>query len=152
MKHLHPSRIVAALVAVLLIPHSVRGAVTTWNATGGNWSVGGNWDTLAAPGASDDARFMNVGAGTPTTMDASRTINSLVFGQDNQLVHTTTINPGQTLTANRTTAGDVLYVGSTSAAITASTLTPVTVTGSGGTLTLSGTGNLVVRQGNSTAG
>jgi autotransporter-associated beta strand protein len=152
MKHLHPSRIVAALVAVLLITHSIRGAVTTWNATGGNWSTGANWDTLAAPGASDDARLINVGAGTPTTMDASRTINSLVFGQDNQLLHTTTINPSQTLTVNRTTAGDVLYIGSTSAAITAGTLTPVTVTGSGGTLTLSGTGNLVVRQGNATAG
>lgn len=152
MKHLHPPLFISAIVAALLTAPSTFGAVTTWNATGGNWSVGANWDTLAAPGTADDARFLNVGAGTPTTMDASRTVNSLAIGQDNQLLHTTTISSGQTLTVNRTTAGDVLYVGSTSASITASTLTPVTVSGTGGTLTLSGTGNLVVRQGNATAG
>ena len=53
---------------------------------------------------------------------------------------------------NRTTTGDVLNVGSTSASITAATLTPVAISGTGGTLTLTGTGNLVVRQGNATAG
>jgi fibronectin-binding autotransporter adhesin len=151
MKHLHPPQIVSAIVVALLTAQSTFGAVTTWNATGGNWSVGANWDTLAAPGTADDARFMNFGAGTPTTMDASRTINSLAFGQDNQLLHTTTISSGQTLTVNRPT-GDVLYIGSTSASITASTLTPVAISGTGATLTLSGTGNLVVRQGNATAG
>src|SRR5215470_17574597 len=110
MKHLHPSQIISAMIVVWLAAGSTFGAVTTWNATGGNWSVGANWDTLAAPGTADDARFMNVGGGTPTTMDASRTINSLAFGQDNQLLHTTTISSGQTLTVNRPT-GDVLYVG-----------------------------------------
>src|SRR5258705_2425242 len=144
MKHLHPPQIISAVVVALLSAHSTFGAVTTWNATAGNWSVAANWDTLAAPGTADDTRFLNVGAGTPTTRDASRTINSLTFGQDNQLLHTTTISSGQTLTLNRTTAGDVLYVGSTSASITASTLTPVAISGTGGTLTLSGTGNLVV--------
>src|SRR5262245_6770669 len=152
MKHLHPPQIVSAVVVALLSAHSTFGAVTTWNATGGNWSLGANWDTLAAPGTADDARFLNVGAGTPTTMDATRTINLLAFGQDNQLLHTTTISSGQTLTVNRTTTGDVLNIGSTGAATTSSTLTPVTVSGSGGTLTLGGTGNLVVRQGNATAG
>src|SRR6266850_6703194 len=152
MKNPHPSQVISALIVALLTAHSTFGAITTWNATGGNWSVGANWDTLAAPGTADDARFLNVGAGTPTTMDASRTINSLAFGQDNQLLHTTTISSGQTLTVNRTTTGDVLYIGSTSASITAGTLTPVAISGAGGTLTLSGTGNLVVRQGNATAG
>src|SRR6266853_1956383 len=118
MKHLHPPQIISAIVVALLSAHSTFGAVTTWSATGGNWSLGANWDTLAAPGTADEARFMNAGAGTPTTMDASRTINSLAFGQDNQLLHTTTISSGQTLTVNRPTAGDVLYVGSTSASIT----------------------------------
>jgi fibronectin-binding autotransporter adhesin len=151
MKHLYPPQILSAIVVALLTAQPTFGAVTTWNATGGNWSVGANWDTLVAPGTADDARFMNVGAGTPTIMDASRTINSLAFGQDNQLLHTTTISSGQTLTVNRPT-GDVLYVGSTSASITASTLTPVAITGTGATLTLSGPGNLVVRQGNATAG
>jgi autotransporter-associated beta strand protein len=145
-------RILLAQLAGVLALSTAQAATTTWNATGGNWSLGGNWNTLAAPGASDDVIFGNTGAGTPTAMDASRTINSLNFSQDNQSLHTTTINLGQTLTINRATTGDILYVGSTSAATTASTLTPVTITGAGGTLMLSGTGDLVVRQGNGTAG
>src|SRR5215475_5828128 len=119
MKNPHPPQSISAIVVALLSVHSTFGAVTTWNATGGNWSVGANWDTLAAPGTADDARFLNAGAGTPSVMDASRTINSLAFGQDNQLLHTTTINSGQTLTVNRTAAGDILNIGSTSASITA---------------------------------
>ena len=137
--------IIAALGAAWFSTQTAR-AVTTWNATGGNWSVGANWDTLAAPGASDDVRFLNVGAGTANTMDLGFSINSLTYGQDNQALHTTTVNPGLTLAVNRTGAGDVLYVGSTSASITAATLVPVAIAGTG-TLTLSGTGDLVVRQG-----
>jgi fibronectin-binding autotransporter adhesin len=152
MQSIQPSpRIAAALVAALLSVQSATAAVTTWNnAAGGNWSLGSNWDTLAAPGTADDTRFMNLGAGTPTTMDLSRTVNSLVFGQNNQALHTTTISPGQTLTVSRTGAGDVLYVG-TAVASGSATLTPVTITGAG-TLTLSGTGDMLVRQVDGTAG
>src|SRR5882724_7585360 len=145
-------RIPTALMAAFFSIQAAHAAVTTWNATGGNWSIGNNWDTLAAPGIADDARFGNVGAGTSTTMDISRTINSLGYAQDNQALHTTIISSGQTLTINRTTTGDVLYIGSTSAAITATTLTPVAIQGTGATLSLGGTGDLVIRQGNSTAG
>src|SRR6185295_13767035 len=93
MKNLrHTPRVLAALAAALFITQPLHAAVTTWNnAGGGNWSLGGNW-TAGAPGTADDAVFGNVGAGTPTTMDASRTINSLLYNQDNQSLHTTTIN------------------------------------------------------------
>lgn len=150
MKKVQPtSRLVAALVAALVSVQAVDAAVTTWNnAAGGNWSVGGNWDTLAAPGTADDARFLSTGAGAGTTMDLSRTINSLLFGQNNQLTHTTTINPGQTLTVNRTTTGDVLSVGTGSGS---AIVVPAFIAGTG-TLTVSGTGNIVVRQGNSANG
>ncbi|MDB6017167.1 MAG: Alpha-galactosidase [Pedosphaera sp.] len=152
MKKALPSpRIIAAIIAAVLSTQTIHAATDTWNATGGNWSLGANWSTLAAPGTADDAVFSNVGAGTASIMDANRTINSLNYSQDNQSTHTTTISPGQTLTINRTTAGNVLYVGSTSASTTASTLTPVVIQGAGGTLSLSGTGDLVVRQGFSTA-
>src|SRR5438132_7550123 len=142
---------VAALVAALLSIQSVHAAQTIWaNAAGGNWSVGANWNTLAAPGAADDAQFLNTGTGAFTTNDISRTINSLLYGQGNQGLHTTTLSSGQPLTISGT-AANLLYVG-TAGAGGAATLTPVTITGSGGTLNLSGTGDLVVRQGDGTAG
>jgi len=80
-------------------------------------------------------------------MDAAFTINSLAYNQDNGLTHTTLLNPGLTLSINRTTTGDVLNVGSTTAATGINTLVPVVVQGPGSTLTLSGAGDLVIRQG-----
>jgi len=151
----NPQRIlqtVAAFAAAAFIVQSSHAAVVTWNnALGGNWSVGANWDILSAPTSADDARFGNVSAGTPTTMDASITVNSLAYGQDNGSTHTTTINPGQTLNVSRVGAGDVLYVGSTSVSINNNTLVPVTISGAGA-LTLSGTGDLVVKQGHANNG
>jgi fibronectin-binding autotransporter adhesin len=150
MKRVQPtSRLVAALVATFVSVQAVDAAVTTWNnALGGDWSTGSSWDTLAAPDIADDARFLNTGTGVGTTMDLSRTINSLLFGQNNLGTHTTTISPGQTLTVNRTTAGDVLSVGTGAGSAIA---VPATIDGTG-TLTISGTGNMVVRQGNSANG
>ena len=85
-------------------------------------------------------------------MDAALTINSLAFNQDNGLTHTTLLNPGLTLSINRTTAGDVLNVGSGTAATGANTLVPVVVQGPGSTLSLSGVGDMVIRQGNANTG
>ncbi|HYG22451.1 MAG TPA: autotransporter-associated beta strand repeat-containing protein [Verrucomicrobiae bacterium] len=152
MKHSQLSfRIIAALLVVWLAIPPLNAATTTWNAAGGNWSANANWDTLLAPEPPDDVRLMNIGTGTPNVVDTARTVNSLLYGQDNQETHTTTIDAGEILSVNRGNAGDVLYVGSTSAAITSGTLTPVTIEGTG-TLSLSGSGDLVVRQGHSTAG
>src|SRR5262245_28864145 len=109
MKNVQPSlRILAVAVAALFSAKSAHAAVTTWNnAAGGNWSVGANWDTLAAPGSADDARFVNTGTGVFTTNDVSSTINSLTYAQINAGTHTTVINPGVTLSINRGNAGDV---------------------------------------------
>src|SRR6185437_14371059 len=105
-----------------------------------------------APQAGDDVQFGDVGAGSQNTMDQAFTIDSLFYNQDNGSAHTTLLNPGLTLTVSRQASGDVLNVGSTSGATTSSTLVPVAIQGPGATLSLSGTGDLVVRQGNSSNG
>lgn len=152
MKTSHPStRILATLAAALLATQATQAAVDTWNVTGGNWSAPASWDLLAIPNAGDDVRFGNAGTGTPNLMDIDFSINSLAYAQDDLGLHNTSIGTGQTLTVSRANAGDVLYVGSTSASITASTLVPVTIDGAG-TLNLNGTGDLVVKQGHSSNG
>jgi len=85
-------------------------------------------------------------------MDAAFTIDSLTYNHGNGLTHTTLLNPGFTLTINRTTTGDPLTVNSQLAETGANTLVPVIVQGPGAALSVSGTGNIVVRQGNGAAG
>jgi fibronectin-binding autotransporter adhesin len=153
MKHLKTSpRIIVALAAALFSAQ-LEAATPIWNAaSGGNWSVNGNWSTGIFPQTIDDVQFGNTGAGNQNTMDAAFAINSLTYGQDNGLTHTTLLNPGLTLSINRGTAGDVLNVGSATAATGANTLVRVAIQGPGSTLSLNGAGDLVIRQGNGTAG
>jgi fibronectin-binding autotransporter adhesin len=133
-----------------------RAGTPIWNnASGGNWSVGSNWSTLTEPGTADDVQFGDTGAGSQNTLDiAGETIDSLTYDQDNQAQQTTVINPGANLTINSSVAAGtaLLSVGSTSGATTSSTLVPVAIQGATNTLTLNGLGDMVVGQGNSTAG
>jgi fibronectin-binding autotransporter adhesin len=154
MKYLKATpRLIGALAAAILSTQTLPAATPIWNAAGGgNWNVNGNWLGNIIPQPIDDVQFGNVGAGNQNTMDAAFTINSLTYNQDNGATHTTVLNPGFTLSITRANAGDVLYVGSTSGATTAGTLVPVVIQGAGSTMTLSGAGDMVVRQGNGTAG
>ena len=86
-------------------------------------------------------------------MDAAFGINSLTYGQGNGLTHTTLLNPGFTLTINRTTTGDPLTVNSQLAETTGTTQVPVAIQGPGAALNVtSATGDIVIHQGNGTAG
>jgi fibronectin-binding autotransporter adhesin len=155
MKNLKTSRgIIALFAAVVFSSQSLPAATTIWNApSGGNWSAPADWSTTVIPGTGDDVQFGDTGAGNQNTMDAAFTINSLTYNQDNGLLHTTVLNPGFTLSINRTTAGDALTVNSQAAATTASTQVPVAIQGAGATLNVtSSTGDIVVRQGNGSTG
>ena len=147
-------RFVVGLAAVVCSSQTLQAATPIWNnAAGGNWSVGGNWNPTVAPGVADDVQFGDVGTGATSMMDVSRTIDSLTYNQDNSAAHTTVINPSQTLTIQRTTGGSVLGVGSTSAATTSTSVVPVVIQGAGGALVINApTNDMVVRQGNTTAG
>src|SRR5882672_2205771 len=151
MKKLRLSpQIVAALAAAFFSVQSARAATTWNNAAGGNWSASGNWNPAVVPGTADSVIFGNIGAGWPNTNDLTgSTINTLTYNQDNGLQQTTIINPGQTLTINSSVAAGtaLLFVGSAGGAATATTLTPVAITGSGAGLVLSGAGNVVIHQG-----
>jgi autotransporter-associated beta strand protein len=126
---------------------------------GGDWSVGANWTggtgTGGIPGTADDVTFGDaVLTGNGTTMDENFTIDSLSYSPDNGVQQTTTINQGLTLQISDAGSGNVLFVGNTDASITASTQVNATILGAGtlSTLTLNGSGNLLVCQGDSTSG
>jgi fibronectin-binding autotransporter adhesin len=137
----------------------LAGAATIWsNPNGGDWSVGANWNSpFTAPGATNDVQFGDAGAGQTTTDDiASETIDSLIYNQDDSLQQTTVIPPGQTLTiASSVAAGSpILYVGSTAAITTSTTAVIAAIQGTDLTssLDLTGSGDIWVAQGNTTAG
>ncbi len=154
-KNLLPTIAVAAIASVLMLAQPAAAAPNTWkDPAGGNWSVGTNWTSLAIPVTTDDVIFGDVGAGSPNTDDiAGETIDSLTYNQDNGLQQTTVISPGKTLTVTGSGAAGtgLLYIGSTSAATTATTLVPVAIQGTGSTLQLNGAGDIWVAQGNATA-
>ena len=93
-------RAALALAAAFAFIQPAGAATPVWsNANGGDWSVGANWSTAAAPGTADDVQFGDTGAGATTTNNIpSETIDSLTYDQDDSLQQTTVIPSGQTLT------------------------------------------------------
>ncbi len=150
-----PTLVVSAIA--FLSAQTLYAGPVAWNAaSGGNWSVGGNWNTLAIPGAADDVSFTNVGVNNSNVVDTAFTVNSTRYQQDNGGLHTTLLGHGQTLNiASSVAAGNAeLYIGSTSAATGANTLLPVDIWGTdlSSTVNLTGAGDIWVAQGNGTAG
>ena len=134
------------------------GATPTWNnPAGGNWSVAGNWSPSGAPGSASDVIFGDLGAGSPNTNDiSSETIDSLTYNQDNGLLQTTVIDPGQTLTVNSSIAAGsaLLSIGSTSGSTGAGTIVGAAILGGSGAsaLSLNGSSDIWVSQGFTSAG
>jgi fibronectin-binding autotransporter adhesin len=103
----------------LLATSAADGATTAWQGGGGdlNWSTDANW-TNAAPTATTDVYFMGTdatgSAGIPNNVVSTNTsIRSLLlFNETTGTAHSTTINPGVTLTiSNAATSGTVLQGG-----------------------------------------
>jgi len=153
MKNPNPtSRITAVLAAAFLSVLNVPAAVITWNnAAGGNWSVSGNWSPASVPGTVDDVRFGNTGTGAINTNDiTSEVINSLILNHNNTALNSTVINAGTTVSINGAgAAGSVLFA--TDSGTSGAFAVPASISG-GGTLSLSGAGNIVVRQCNTANG
>ena len=145
---------VLALVTVLALTQ-LAGAAPTWNnAAGGNWSVAGNWSPSGVPGTASDVIFGNTGSGFPNTNNiSSETINSLTYDWSNGSQQTTVIPSGQTLTVNSSVAANsaLLLEGSAAAAPTTTTFTPCAING-GGSLVLSGLGDIVIHEGTTSGG
>ena len=146
---------IAALVAGFLSAQSIHAAPATWNnAAGGNWSVPGNWSPSGVPGTAADLTFGNTAAGASNTDDITSSINnSLIYDWNNGAQQTTVIPAGQTMTVTSAGAAGsfVLLEGSAAVAPAAGTLNPAAI-GGGGSLVLSGLGDIVVHNGNGTAG
>ena len=130
---LFPTSIAASFI---LLSPALNAAAITWDAGGGNLQIRtsfNNWSDNADP-TGDDVTFNATGAlasGTTNTVGSSMSINSLTYGiKSATLQHTTAIAAGQTLAVT----GNFLLAGST----TATAATNVTITGSTGTLTVSG--------------
>lgn len=145
----------SALFIALSLPIALPAAPINWTGASGtdtNWSTVGNWSASVGTGP-DDVKFFDDGtngvAGTPNNLVDGAfigTIGSLQYGNTNGF-HTTFIAPGQTLAV----IGG-LSVFTPADPGTAKTLN-ATITGLEGTLTLNNTlSNLVLNQGNGTAG
>ena len=71
-----------AVMALLVSGGAARAAELCWtNATGGNWSVAGNWNPNQVPGGADHAYLTNNGSYT-VTVSANTAVNLLTLGGD----------------------------------------------------------------------
>jgi len=142
----------------LLAGGTARAASVSWSGAGvtdTNWSTGGNWSSLAAPGAADDVQFLDAGssvsAGLPNNFvdnSFAGTISSLRYANQNGF-HTTVIAPGKTL--NITGAGGL--AAGTLADVPVGITMQANITGAGGLLNLNNaSGNLIVQQSASGSG
>ncbi|TAK94400.1 MAG: hypothetical protein EPO07_16750 [Verrucomicrobia bacterium] len=150
--------LVCLVVVSMFATPSARAATNVWSGaslTDTNWSTGGNWSSLAAPGAADDVQFLDAGssmsAGSPNnSVDASfaGTIRSLRYANQNGF-HTTVVANGKTL--NITGAGSL--TAGTLADVPAGITMRANVTGIGATLNVNNpAGNFVVQQSASGSG
>jgi autotransporter-associated beta strand protein len=115
-----------------------------WSPAGANtnWSTAGNWTNSGVPTPSNDVIFINLGATNAGTVDnvvdSSLTIGSLTYGQTN-LFHKTLIPSGVTLTVGGTANGLVAGTGTdggTSPTSASGYVTSNSITGAGGTLSI----------------
>lgn len=149
--------VIGLVILFALAQAACAATITFTNTSGGDWSVGANWNPAGPPGTSSDVVFGDAAGGSTTTDDIlSANIDSLTYNQDNGSQQTTVIPSGQTLTISSSVAAGSpeLYVGSTSASTTSSTLVPAKIMGTDLTsaLTLTGAGDIWVSQGNGTSG
>jgi hypothetical protein len=120
-----------------------------WNGSGAGaypWSASANWSPAGPPGSSDTVDFFNAGAvsavsNVDNSVDSGfvGAVGAIQFDNTNNN-HTTLIAAGQTLNTGGLTVGTETDNGPSQAVF-------ATITGSGGTLAITGTSDLVVRQG-----
>lgn len=123
-----------------------------------NWSTAGNWTNSGVPTPSNDVIFIDLGATSAGTVDnvvdSSLTIGSLTYGQTN-FIHKTLIPSGVTLTVGGTANGLVAGTGTDGGTSTSSSYGYVTsnsITGAGGTLSITNrNANVFVSESHNTA-
>jgi hypothetical protein len=68
------------LVAGLSAASSASAAVFTWGGSNANWGTNGSWVNNAQPATGDSVLFKNLGSGTDSTVNISRTLADITFG------------------------------------------------------------------------
>jgi len=134
-------------------------ATIIWNGPGAgsnNWSVAGNWNPAETPGAFDDVKFFDAGAGGVGVSNINNVVDggfggvigSLQYGNSNGN-HTTFIAAGKTLTI----AGTNGFIVGTETDNGIGQTVFATITGGSGFLVLnSPQADLIVRQGTANSG
>ncbi len=130
-------------------PTIARAANGTWtNPNGGSWTNGGNWSGgTIADGSGNNANFgtLSLAANATVTLDAVRTIGSLLFDDQSVVKHNWSLGPG---------SGVLLTLAATTPTVTVnSAITTISagLAGSAG-LTKSGAGKLVLSGPNTYSG
>jgi hypothetical protein len=116
-----------AIAAAVISSALPAGAQSLWNGPGAganNWSISANWLPAAVPSAGTNVLFADAGTVSDAvtidnTVDTSRTITSLQYGQTNDLninslatgFHNTLIGSGVTLTISNTAPTNMLVAG-----------------------------------------
>src|SRR5712691_1303543 len=155
--------ILAVVLAIAMCAGApqTRAASGTWaNGNGGSWTNAANWNGgIIVDGSGNSANFgtLSLSANATVTLDAARTIGSLIFDDQNSTKHGWFLNNGSagSLTLSATT--QTITVNSATTVIAASLLGSSGLTKAGaGKLVLSGansyTGNTTINAGTLTVG
>lgn len=68
-----------ALASGLLASEKASAAVFTWGGSNANWGTAGSWVNSAVPTNGDSVLFTNLGTGTTSTVNISRTLTDITF-------------------------------------------------------------------------
>jgi len=141
----------ASQVTSLYQTESVNTAILAWSASaGGSWNTRGNWNSNSVPNGAGQEVVLGAGPTAPTTvtLDAAQTVGTLAFS--NSAGYTLLPGNSGSLTLDDTggTGGGQIYVVSGTHSIAA----PLIIANTGATVTLYGSGSLIISGNISEAG
>jgi hypothetical protein len=134
----------ALALGVLLCSTPAIAATVTWGGGNANWGTAGSWVSGTLPVNGDSVLFTNVGTGSNSTVNISRTLNDITFDASANRTYTL-VNSGAFVTTLGTITNNSSYVQNVNNNISFTTSGTINVGASGIRLgsRLTGSGNVL---------